>query len=88
MLRALDETRIDGVATTIPADVAILAHPDFVAATHSTRWVEDAPRPLGSPPRRRRSARGRREAARQVLREVTAEVDGRRYRVKMWVRPT
>ena len=46
MLRALDETVIDGVATTIPADVAILIHPDFIAGQHSTRWVEDTPRPL------------------------------------------
>ena len=41
MLRALGETRIEGVATTIPADVAILSHPDFVEARHSTKWVED-----------------------------------------------
>src|SRR6202451_972417 len=36
MLRAIGETSITGVATTLPADVAILSHPDFVAATHST----------------------------------------------------
>ena len=30
------------MATTIPADVAILSHPDFVEARHSTKWVEDA----------------------------------------------
>ena len=29
MLRALEETVIEGVATTLPADVAILSHPDF-----------------------------------------------------------
>ena len=40
MLRAIDETVIEGVATTLPADVAILSHPDFVAAEHSTNWVE------------------------------------------------
>ncbi len=33
MLRAIDETRITGVATTLPADVAILSHPDFAAAS-------------------------------------------------------
>jgi acetyl-CoA/propionyl-CoA carboxylase biotin carboxyl carrier protein len=85
MLRALDETHIEGVATTIPADVAILSHPDFIAAQHSTRWVEErldlsgiggasAPAPRSSDP-----------ADPLVLREVTAEVDGRRYQVKLWV---
>jgi acetyl-CoA/propionyl-CoA carboxylase biotin carboxyl carrier protein len=83
MLRALEETRIEGVATTIPADVAILSHPDFAAARHSTRWVEDrldlsalvaspaAPAADGPAPR--------------VAREVTAEVDGRRFGVTLWV---
>ena len=41
MLRALGETQISGIATTIPADVAILTHPDFAEATHSTKWVEE-----------------------------------------------
>ena len=35
------DDRRPGVATTIPADVAILVHPDFIAGRHSTRWVED-----------------------------------------------
>ncbi len=87
MLRALGETRIEGVATTIPADVAILSHPDFVAGQHSTRWVEERldlsgvtrPDPTPAPP-------GDDEP--RVLREVTAEVDGRRYEVKLWVPDT
>ena len=41
MLRAIGETRITGVATTLPAHEAILSHPDFAAATHSTKWVEE-----------------------------------------------
>ncbi len=84
MLRALRETVVEGIATTIPAHEAILSHPDFAAAQHSTRWVEerldlssvgahggatDIPAPGES----------------RVLREVDAEVDGRRYRVKLWV---
>jgi acetyl-CoA/propionyl-CoA carboxylase biotin carboxyl carrier protein len=83
MLRALRETEIEGVATTIPADIAILEHPDFVAVKHSTRWVEDtldlssvaAPAPPastdGDDP--------------LVERNVDVEVNGRRYQVKLWV---
>jgi acetyl-CoA/propionyl-CoA carboxylase biotin carboxyl carrier protein len=41
MVRALGETKIQGIATTIPAHLAILGHADFVAARHSTRWVEE-----------------------------------------------
>ncbi|MBT3746272.1 MAG: acetyl-CoA carboxylase biotin carboxylase subunit, partial [Actinobacteria bacterium] len=40
-LRALGELEITGVATTIPADIAILSHEDFQAGTHSTKWVEE-----------------------------------------------
>jgi acetyl-CoA/propionyl-CoA carboxylase, biotin carboxylase, biotin carboxyl carrier protein len=84
MLRALAETEVGGVATTIPAHVAILSHPDFIAGRHSTRWVEEtldlsgvsAP---GSGPTEEAPDGDR------VLREVDAEVNGRRYRVKLWV---
>ena len=40
MLRAIEETVITGVATTLPADVIILSDEEFVAGTHSTKWVE------------------------------------------------
>ncbi len=40
-IRALEELVVEGVATTIPADLAILRHPDFVAVEHSTKWVEE-----------------------------------------------
>ena len=88
MLRAIEEMVVEGVATTLPADVAILSHPDFVAGDHSTNWVEQtldltnvraAPRPPVVD-----TAEGE-EALPRVLREVTAEVDGRRYQVKLWV---
>jgi acetyl-CoA/propionyl-CoA carboxylase biotin carboxyl carrier protein len=88
MLRAISETRITGVATTLPADVAILSHPDFVAATHSTKWVEDVldlsnltavpavPVPVVAPVE---------DEVPLVQRDVTAEVDGRRFSLKLWV---
>ncbi len=41
MLRVLRETTIEGVTTNMAAHLRILEHPDFVAGTHSTRWVED-----------------------------------------------
>ena len=40
MLRAIEETIIEGVATTLPADVIILTDDEFVHGTHSTKWVE------------------------------------------------
>ena len=41
-LRTLDELEISGVATTIPADIAILKHEDFQSCSHSTKWVEES----------------------------------------------
>ncbi len=41
MLRALDEFRIDGVPTTIPAHRVLLDSPAFVAGTYTTRSIED-----------------------------------------------
>jgi acetyl-CoA/propionyl-CoA carboxylase, biotin carboxylase, biotin carboxyl carrier protein len=84
LLRALEELRIEGSATAVPAHQAILSHPDFVDATHSTNWVEERldlssilspvdPEPAPEPDEGR------------VLREVTAEVEGRRYQVRLWV---
>ncbi|HEV7685724.1 MAG TPA: biotin/lipoyl-containing protein, partial [Acidimicrobiia bacterium] len=40
MEAALAELRLEGLPTTVPAQRAILAHPDFVAVRHSTMWVE------------------------------------------------
>ncbi|MGA2519996.1 MAG: acetyl-CoA carboxylase biotin carboxylase subunit [Acidimicrobiales bacterium] len=87
MLRALAETVITGVATTIPADVLILSHPDFVEARHSTRWVEDrldlSSLTAGAVPSSEDV--GEDADGPRVMREITAEVDGRRYQVRLWV---
>jgi acetyl-CoA/propionyl-CoA carboxylase biotin carboxyl carrier protein len=89
MLRALGETTVTGVATTIPADVVILDHPDFVTARHSTRWVEDRVDLSGVTATSAVSVgAGEGSEEGRVLREVTAEVDGRRYTIKLWVPDT
>ncbi|MHB1488164.1 MAG: acetyl/propionyl/methylcrotonyl-CoA carboxylase subunit alpha [Acidimicrobiales bacterium] len=85
MIRALEETEITGVATTIPAQLAILAHPDFAEGRHSTRWVEEKLDLSGI-----RSGKGTGTPAgpddeARVLRQIDAEVDGKRYQVKLWV---
>jgi acetyl-CoA/propionyl-CoA carboxylase biotin carboxyl carrier protein len=85
MLRALDETEISGVATTIPADVAILSHPDFAEATHSTKWVEDVLDLSALTVAAPEAAAPADGAVPTVQRDVTAEVDGRRFSVKLWV---
>ena len=86
MLRALGETRIGGVATTIPADVVILSHPDFARAAHSTKWVENTLDLSGLRVEAPGEAGGEEAGGEpRVQRDVTAEVDGRRYEVKLWV---
>jgi acetyl-CoA/propionyl-CoA carboxylase biotin carboxyl carrier protein len=81
-LRALREFRIEGIATTIPADIAILEHPDFAAATHSTKWVEDTLDLTGvsSTPIATDA-----DAEPKVQRDVDVEVNGKRFAVKVFV---
>jgi acetyl-CoA/propionyl-CoA carboxylase biotin carboxyl carrier protein len=87
MLRALGETEIEGIATTIPADLAILSHPDFVNVAHSTTWVGST-LDLSSLPARSGTtplAGGPGDADPKVAREVDVEVNGKQFRVKLWV---
>jgi acetyl-CoA/propionyl-CoA carboxylase, biotin carboxylase, biotin carboxyl carrier protein len=85
MLRAIGETQITGVATTLPADVAILSHPDFAAATHSTKWVEDRLDLSGLVAEPAVAPAPAEDEVPTVQRDVTAEVDGRRFSVRLWV---
>src|SRR4051794_23982392 len=89
LIRALQETEIEGIATTIPAHLAILEHPDFIAGEHSTKWVEErldlsavtasaAPAPSSEPT----------EEPPRVQRDVDVEVNGKRFHVKLWVPDT
>jgi acetyl-CoA/propionyl-CoA carboxylase biotin carboxyl carrier protein len=88
MLRAIAETEIEGVATTMPAHVAILTHPDFIAGEHSTKWVEEkldlsgiaAPTPVAPP------AEG--DEAPKVRKDVAVEVNGKKFAVSLWVDDT
>ena len=82
MLRAIEETTIEGVATTLPADVLILTHEDFVKGVHSTRWVETAV-DFSSLPATSVPAVSIGEG--RVRKDVTAEVNGRRVTVALWV---
>jgi acetyl-CoA/propionyl-CoA carboxylase biotin carboxyl carrier protein len=84
--RALREMVVEGVATTIPADLLILSHTDFVNATHSTKWVEEKLdfSEIAAPAKPEPVAEGD-EQAPHVLREVDVEVNGKRFVVKAWV---
>lgn len=82
MLRAIEETVIEGVATTLPADVVILSDEEFVNGTHSTKWVETnldftTLAPAGKPAVSVGDG--------TVRKDVTAEVNGRRVTVALWV---
>ena len=85
-IRALEEMTVEGVATTIPADLAILRHPDFVACTHSTKWVEERLDLSGVSATPAAAAAETDESL--VQRSTTVEVNGRRFDVKMWVPET
>ncbi len=82
-LRALHELVVEGVATTIPADIAILEHPDFVANTHSTKWVEETLdlSGVGATP----AAHGDSDDEPKIKRDLDVEVNGKRFSVSMWV---
>ncbi len=81
-LRALHEFRIEGIATTIPADLAILEHQDFVDGIHSTKWVEDT-LDLSGVGSTATVADSESEA--KVQRDVDVEVNGKRFSVKVFV---
>jgi acetyl-CoA/propionyl-CoA carboxylase biotin carboxyl carrier protein len=87
MQRAISEFTIEGVVTTLPAQAAILAHPDFMNATHSTRWLEDTVDPASFAPA---TSTGVEVAAPESADELSArtvpvEVNGKRYAVTVWM---
>jgi acetyl-CoA/propionyl-CoA carboxylase biotin carboxyl carrier protein len=83
MLRALDEYEVEGVATTIPAAMEILRHPDFIAGRHSTNWVET----LDFSHLGRESTPAAADGAELVARDVTVEVNSKRFSVRLFAPP-
>ncbi|MFA9564435.1 MAG: biotin/lipoyl-containing protein [Acidimicrobiales bacterium] len=81
--RALQELVVEGVATTIPADLAIVRHPDFAAVEHSTKWVEDVLDLTGVKASVAPAAADGEEE--KVRRDVDVEVNGKRFAVSAWV---
>lgn len=84
-IRALEETKIEGLHTTIDADLAILRHPDFAATKHSTKWVEeklDLSKLVSTTGETQSNSEG------LVEKSTVVEVNGKRFDVKVWVPPT
>jgi len=83
-LRALRETNIEGVATTIPATIAVLEHGDFAAIKHSTKWLEESV-DLSALPTTLSSVEAQDSDEPLVKRKVDVEVNGKHFSVSMWV---
>jgi acetyl-CoA/propionyl-CoA carboxylase biotin carboxyl carrier protein len=79
--RALEEFRVRGVASTIPAHLAVLAHPDFIKGTHHTKWMEETVVLGGG---ELDSTPSLPEAESLSRRDITVEVGGRRFTVSYW----
>ena len=90
--RAIREFVIDGIDTTLPAQLAILDHADFVAGEHSTNWLESGAvdftgitgRLSAADPEAAPADDGT-EPESKVRRDVDVEVNGKRFAVSMWV---
>ncbi len=84
-LRALRELEIEGVATTIGADIAILEADAFRTVTHSTKWVEDGLDLSAVTGRQGEAPPADEDGEAKIRRDVDVEVNGKRFKVAMWV---
>ena len=84
LLRALSETDVAGVATTIPAHLAVLAHPDFIDVRHSTNWLSDRVDLSGIAP----SPDIAQATQTEERKDLEVEVGGRRFAVTVWLPAT
>ncbi len=89
MKRAINEFVIEGIDTTLPAQLLILDHPDFVAGEHSTNWVDNGTLDLSSVTTGRLGGAAPEDEGEdpepKVRRDVDVEVNGKRFSVAMWV---
>ena len=83
--RALTEYEVTGVATTIPAHLLVLDHPDFVDGRHYTRWLEEHVKFPDAPPAAEPTLPGEEELDRT---DMTVEIGGRRFSVTYWAPDT
>jgi acetyl-CoA/propionyl-CoA carboxylase, biotin carboxylase, biotin carboxyl carrier protein len=86
LLRALSEVEVDGVPTTIPAQMAVLSHDDFISVSHSTTWLSerlDLSRVPPAPPMGPSAPSD--QALPDQRRDIEVQVDGRRYEVSVWL---
>ena len=79
--RALEEFVIRGVSTTIPAHLAVLDHPDFIAGDHHTKWMEETIVLGGSSPDAPPSLP---EDEAMSRKDIKVEIGGRRFSVSYW----
>ena len=81
-IRALEEFEVRGLATTIPADIAILNHSDFANIEHSTKWVEEVLDLSGVKGNKIETENGGNQLS---IREAEIEVNGKRFEVSLSV---
>ncbi|HSG80427.1 MAG TPA: acetyl-CoA carboxylase biotin carboxylase subunit [Acidimicrobiia bacterium] len=79
--RALDEYLVTGIRTTIPFHALALDHESFVAGTHHTRTVEDE---MDLSSVSHPAAPAMPEEEELAEREMTVEVGGRRFTIRLW----
>jgi acetyl-CoA/propionyl-CoA carboxylase, biotin carboxylase, biotin carboxyl carrier protein len=85
MLRALQELEVGGIHTTVPAHNLVLAHDDFAAGTHSTNWLEQEVDLSGLTSDTGAASVPAADGEALAERTVPVEVDGKRFRVKVWL---
>ena len=71
----------------MPAHRVLLAHPDFAAARHSTKWVEEEldPALFAAPTAPTSEAVDGEAEAPLVERTVPVEIEGKRFTVRVWM---